>query len=488
MSRLLPKSLWAQLVLLLLAALALSHLLAFIVFSGERQQAMRSVHYLELLERTASMVRVLDATPADTREEILRALGSPRLRYWITEVSALPATVTADGETWLVSMLVALLPEGRPVPPRVLVAENNGQDIAWGHHGAAHRRPAPGRDGAAGTPKPGDGGAAQGLGALTGDSGRQATPTGLTLSVPLADGSWLNVTTRYAEPPVEWAWPSIVSLLLAALAITVVAALMVRRIARPLTALAGAAERLGRGEAVVALEESGPAEVRGTTAAFNAMQDRLTRFIRDRTTMLAAISHDLRTPITALRLRAELVEDAETRDKLLQILDEMQRMTEATLAFAREEATREDTRLVDLEALVESLCDDLAELGMETSFTGDGKAPLSCRPVSLKRAVRNLIENAVAYGKRARVSLHQTASALRIDIDDDGPGIPADDLERVFSPFVRLEGSRSRQTGGIGLGMAIARSIVRGHGGDITLENRPQGGLRATVRLPRWQR
>lgn len=487
MNRLLPKSLWAQLVLLLLAALALSHLLGFVVFSGERQQAMRSVHYLELLERTASMVRVLEATPVDTRGEMLTALGSPRLRYWITDESALPADAGAGGEPWLVSMLETLLPEGRPKHARIQVADSDGQDIAWGHHGAEHRRSVPGAtgDGAAGDT--GNDGTAGPYRLLPAVGDGPATPAGLTLSVPLADGSWLNVATRYRAPPVEWAWQSIIPTLLAALAIVVVAVLMVRRIARPLTALAAAAERLGRGETVEALQETGPREVRRTTAAFNAMQERLTRFVRDRTVMLAAISHDLRTPITALRLRAELVDDAETRGKLLQILEEMQRMTESTLAFAREEAAREDSRRVDLTALVESLCDDLAELGMDVSCTGAGREPLTCRPVSLKRAVRNLIENAVAYGRRARVAVEGSRDNVRIVLDDDGPGIPADDMERVFGPFVRLEGSRSRDTGGIGLGMAIARSIIRGHGGDIALANRPEGGLRATILLPRKQ-
>jgi signal transduction histidine kinase len=476
-SRLLPKSLWSQLVLLLLGALALSHLLGFVVFSGERQQAMRSVHYLELLERTASMVRVLEATPPDTRNEILMAVGSPRLRYWITRESALPEGAGADEETWLVTMLETLLPEGRPTPVRVLVAGNDGEGIVWGYHGSEHRQQTSGQAGGR------SGGA--GLGVRPGEPGRQPTPLSLTLSVPLSDGPWLNVTTRYIAPPVGWTWQSILSLLTAALGIIVVAALMVRRIARPMTALAAAAEKLGRGEASEALEETGPREVRRTTAAFNAMQERLTRFVRDRTAMLAAISHDLRTPITALRLRAELVEDEETRDRMLQILEEMQSMTESTLAFAREEAAREDTRLVDMTALTESLCDDLAELGMDVDCTGAEKEPLACRPVSLKRAVRNLIENAVAYGKRARVTVNGSQDHVRMVIDDDGPGIPPEELERVFAPFVRLEGSRSRETGGIGLGMAIARSIVRGHGGDITLENRPEGGLRATVRLPR---
>ena len=201
--------------------------------------------------------------------------------------------------------------------------------------------------------------------------------------------------------------------------------------------------------------------------------------------MLAAISHDLRTPITTLRLRAEFIEDPETRDKILETLDEMQQMTEATLAFLREDAAREDSRQVDLAALIQSLCDDLADAGREVAFAGAGRTPLVCRPVALKRALANLIENAVAYGARARVALEEGAAELRIVIDDDGPGIPPDRMEAVFEPFVRLEESRSRETGGVGLGLAIARSIARGHGGDVTLENRPEGGLRAILRLPK---
>jgi signal transduction histidine kinase len=226
-------------------------------------------------------------------------------------------------------------------------------------------------------------------------------------------------------------------------------------------------------------------DIQETIQAFNRMRARLERFVQDRTHMLAAISHDLRTPITALRVRAELIDEAETRDKILATLDEMQRMTEATLAFVRAEATQEETRLLDLDALVESVCDDLSDTGKDVTFSGPGKTPYRCRSVSLKRAFSNLIENAVTYGQQARVTLTEEREALHITIDDDGPGIAASDMERVFEPFVRLETSRSRDTGGVGLGMAIARSIVRGHGGDITLENRQAGGLRVLVRLPR---
>nr|MDJ0971981.1 ATP-binding protein [Kiloniellales bacterium] len=282
-----------------------------------------------------------------------------------------------------------------------------------------------------------------------------------------------------------WAWPSLLSMGLMALAILVIVVLSVRRITRPLRTLAAAADSFGRGQDGESVAEAGPEEVRRTIHAFNEMQDRLRRFVADRTGMLAAISHDLRTPITTLRLRAEFIEDPEIRDKILETLDEMQQMTEATLAFLREDAAREDSRQVDLAALIQSLCDDLADTGQEVAFVGAGRTPFVCRPVALKRALANLIENAVAYGDRARVALRDEESELRIVIDDDGPGVPPERMEAVFEPFVRLEESRSRETGGVGLGLAIARSIARGHGGDVALENRPEGGLRAVFRLPK---
>ena len=214
------------------------------------------------------------------------------------------------------------------------------------------------------------------------------------------------------------------------------------------------------------------------------MQGRLRRFVDDRTRMLAAIGHDLRTPITSLRLRAEFVDDEETKARMLATLDEMQKMVEGTLDFVREEAASEPTRAVDLAALVESTVLDLADLGADVAFADSGRVTLACRPAALRRALRNLIENAVRYGKRCRVHLESSRGEARIVIEDEGPGIPEDDRERVFEPFVRLEDSRSQETGGIGLGLAIARSIVRAHGGDIRLANRPTGGLAVSVVLP----
>ena len=225
-------------------------------------------------------------------------------------------------------------------------------------------------------------------------------------------------------------------------------------------------------------------EVRAVTTAFNDMQDRLTRFVRDRTRMLAAISHDLRTPITSLRLRAEFIEDEENRDRIIETLDEMAAMTAAALSFARNEAHAEPSDPTNLTALLTALAGDQQDMGHDVDVTSSERIVLTCKPVALKRAFRNLIENGVRYGEAVTVSIEDTGSNVVVRIKDKGPGIPEDQLADVFEPFVRLEESRSEETGGIGLGLAITRSIIHAHGGTITLKNRPTGGLEAEVRLP----
>lgn len=214
------------------------------------------------------------------------------------------------------------------------------------------------------------------------------------------------------------------------------------------------------------------------------MRDRLNRFVRDRTAMLAAVGHDLRTPITTLRLRAEFIDDAEIRGKVLETVTEMQAMAEAVLAFARGDVEGEASRPTDVMALTESIVDDAAESGRDLRMEESAPVTLTIRPFALKRAIGNLIDNATFHGKRAFVRVQNGGDEVRITIDDEGPGIPEADLERVFDPFVRLEGSRNRETGGAGLGLSIARSIIRGHGGDVRLQNRVEGGLRAVVSLP----
>jgi signal transduction histidine kinase len=255
------------------------------------------------------------------------------------------------------------------------------------------------------------------------------------------------------------------------------------RIARPIAGLTNAAERLGRGDALILAPEEGPQDVRKAASAFNAMATRLRRMIEDQRALLSAVGHDLRTPIASLRIRTELVKDPELQGRMLNSLGEMERLTEAALAAARGGESGEPLRPVDLPSLIEAVCDDLSDTGSAVSFAALPSARVEGRASELRRALRNLIENAVRYGQSARVGLLIAGKFAEINVDDDGPGIPENALAHVMKPFVRLEESRSVETGGHGLGLTIARAIAERHDGELKLQNRAEGGLRATFRL-----
>jgi signal transduction histidine kinase len=317
------------------------------------------------------------------------------------------------------------------------------------------------------------------------DAGRGSPPIRWRASVLLPDGEWLNAEYNQMMGMPVWVEVLIQQNLIVLVMGLLIIVFGVGVTTKRLSALSRAADRVGRGDTLEPIRESGTSEVRGLTQSFNTMSLRLRRFIEGRTQMLGAISHDLRTPITGLRLRAELVDDEENRERMLAIIDELHHLTEATLALAREDSISERTDRVDLSSLVESIVDDLTDVGMDVSCTVERGVTATCRPFSLRRAIRNLAENGVKYGKRSRISLATTEKYVRIVIDDDGPGIPEGQLEKALLPFVRLEGSRSRETGGAGLGLAITRSIVLNHGGELRLSNRAEGGLRAEILLPK---
>ncbi|GAA5265976.1 two-component system, OmpR family, sensor kinase [Acidiphilium sp. MT5] len=316
-------------------------------------------------------------------------------------------------------------------------------------------------------------------------------PPRVMISFHLPDGLWLTVISPFRPTP-PWRTPGFAT---AFIIMFVLGAAMiiwaVLRLTAPVRTLAAAAEQLGRdiGNAP-SLPESGPSEIATAAIAFNTMAARIRRFVEDRTFLLTAIGHDLRTPITRLKLRVEFLEDEAVRDKFMADLDELEAMVASTLAFGRDIAASEAMVPVDIATLLRTALDEAADVATDgaecVSFSGPDHLTLRVRPLSLKRALANLIANAINYGGAARVSLRQAQrDMVRIDIEDDGPGIPAAELERVFEPFRRIETSRNRRTGGTGLGLAIARNAVRAHGGDITLANRPGGaGLIASVFLP----
>lgn len=268
---------------------------------------------------------------------------------------------------------------------------------------------------------------------------------------------------------------------LASLAIWVFA----RRITRPLQALAQAADHFGRGEASEPLVVEGPRDIQVSADAFNRMQDRLSRLLETQRTMLRAVGHDLRTPLTSLRIRADSVPEAYGRDQMITVLDDMSVMTEEILRWARDAAGEEAPSTVDLGALVESLTDDYHAQGLAVSFHApESRIVIRCRRVALRRSLRNVIDNALKYGDCADIRMITHDEAVTIRVEDTGPGIPEARLEDVYKPFVRLESSRSRETGGIGLGLAITRSAVESQGGTCRLANRKAGGLRADITLP----
>ena len=457
--RLAPQSLAGQLTLLLLIALAAAQGIAVALFAWERLEALRHAHRDNAVLRTATVARLLGGTPPRLHDAVIAAANTKLVRFSLTAKPVVGETGAGERAAAIASGLSTALGVD-PVQVRVapLWTRYMDDDDDWDDD------------------HDDDGDDDHNHGGWDLDW--------FTASMALADGRWLNVAV--GPPPGAPAWGAafMAVFLLSALAIAAVAVFTGRRIAKPMRGLAAAAERLGRGGAVEDLSEAGTMETRETVYAFNLMRVRLDRYVRDRTAMLAAVSHDLRTPITSLRLHAEFVEDAETRAKILAALDEMQRMTEDALAFIREDMQREETRTVDLHALVDSVAADLAELGHDIAVADSERVLAGCRPAALRRALRNLMENSAAYGSRATARIERDDAELRVIMEDEGQGIPEAELERVFEPFVRLEASRSRNTGGSGLGLAIARGIVRGHGGDIRLENRAEGGLRATVVLP----
>lgn len=317
------------------------------------------------------------------------------------------------------------------------------------------------------------------------------SPPTAVLSFELPDTGWLTISTPFHPTP-PWETPGFASAFLVMFALGAVLIFWaVFHLIAPVRTMAEAAEQLGRDIAnAPALPEGGPTEIATAAVAFNTMAARIRRFVEDRTFLLTAIGHDLRTPITRLKLRAEFLEDEAQRQKFLDDLDELEAMLASTLAFGRDVAQAEAAVPIDLATLLRTVIDETADIAPDCAealaYAGPDHVTLRGRPLALKRAFANLIGNAVKYGDAARVTLRDAGHhTLRIDIEDDGPGVPPGELERVFEPFRRVENSRNRETGGTGLGLAIARNAIRAHGGDITLANRPRGkGLVASVYLP----
>lgn len=473
-----PQTLAGRAVLVVLAGIVVSHLVGALFYAGDRASIWSDARGHFAAERIATATRLIMEQPVEARRHAVRQLRGPGLHAYWTAESILPADAATDWRTrWFRRLVLRHIDDLPREAVRAGYAEKlpvQGKGSGpFGEDGRQHRGSS-WRGG--GWPMHRGGG-----------PWRHMTGGGaplLVVSLRMPEGDWLTFAVPAVKLEPFWASGAFTSILFTALVVLALSVWAVRRAARPLGMLAGAAERLGLDVNAPAVSEEGPREVRRAARAFNEMQRRIRGFIDDRTQMLAAISHDLRTPITRLRLRAEFMDDEEQRAKMLADLDEMEVMIGATLSFARDDAAREPRTPLDLAALLQSLVADHGDSGFEATYDGPDHLEFTGKPLALKRAFGNLIGNAVKYGDRAGVTLAAEERGVVVTVEDDGPGIPPEEIERVFVPFHRVERSRSRETGGTGLGLAVVRSVVRAHGGEITLANRSEGGLKAMVVLP----
>jgi signal transduction histidine kinase len=454
--RLLPQSLFGRLLMFLLTGLILAQLLSAGILLYDRKQVLqRALGGLEA-KRIAAIVALLEELPTGERSRLAAALDLPPTRISLSMPWQAQDTEYPQHTALLIALLRRQLPAHLPVQASVFDVRKPGPHNPQGSQPFRHHR------------------------------GMRSTGIKtFQVQVGLSDGT--IATFRHDMPEEVFALPYRLLLILSVLLLSVVvlAILTVRWLTRPLDVLATAATALGRDIRSPPLEETGPLEVKRAARSFNTMQARLARYIQDRSRILAAVSHDLKTPITRLRLRAELLDDPQLQRKFQSDLDEMEAMVHATLEFMRGTEQSEKVVPVDIGALLESLQEDALETNGEVRIAGTPRTPFQGRPLALKRCLNNLIDNALHYGKRAEIRVIDHPDLLTLIISDEGPGIAEAELKRVFDPFYRLEGSRSRNTGGTGLGLGIARNIARAHGGELTLRNGPHGGLEATLRLPR---
>ncbi|MCP5419842.1 MAG: HAMP domain-containing protein [Gammaproteobacteria bacterium] len=454
----LPRSLFGRLLLLLLGGLLLTQLLSAVIQFHDRGQILYQAVGGDIAQRIAAIVELLDESAPSERRRLVAALDLPPTRISLhlpwrepgPDGNASAPLITAVirrqlGDEW--PMQVAVFSGPDDMPP----------DMGPDPFGERRFR----------------------------RYGHWLNSRAFVVQVRLKDGS--VVTFRHRVPEDVFAWPYRVLLILAILFVSVwvLSALAVRWVTRPLALLATAATELGRNLRRPPLAESGPTEVRQAAQAFNNMQARLLHYIDERSRVLAAVSHDLKTPITRLRVRTELLDKPELQEKFQNDLDDMEAMVQATLDFMRGTEFSEALVPIDINALLESLQEDTGDAGGAVTLEGQAVAPWVGRPLALKRCLTNLINNAVQYGQQATVLVQDSPDRLQLVIRDAGPGMPEAELEKVFEPFYRLEGSRNRHTGGTGLGLSIARNIARAHGGELVLRNAQTGGLEAVLNLPR---
>lgn len=445
--RQLSSSLSARMALILLAGLLVTQGISIWLQWGERVTVVTQARGLHVIDRIAEAVRLLEAHASAQRQSALAALQYDGLHVeLITERQALTGM------------------------PREVLQTTLSERLG----GAREIRSL--------------GGSGPGFGMGPGmGSGQQRGNARRSVDVRLTDGQWIRVMLGYEGDAAAPALSNvlIIQLLISLGLVGAVVTLAVRQATRPLQQLARAADTLGRDLDAPPLAEVGSAETRSAAKAFNRMQAKIKRLMSERSRALAAVSHDLRTPLTRLRLRTELIDDEALRDQMAADLQAMAAMIDATLDYLRGLQVHEDVRAIDINALLESMADDAQVLGRNIQITGQARQPFSGRLSALRRALQNLIDNAFKYGHGASICVDDSALRLKLSVEDEGPGIAPENLSKVTEPYFRIDSARSQPGDGVGLGLSIVKDIALIHNGELLLLNRPQGGLTATLILPR---
>lgn len=461
-----PRSLFGRTLLVLAVGLLLAQLASQAVNLVDRGSSVYRLAAYQVAARIAQAARILNRLPPQRRNAVVDEINGQHLAVALT---AKPLAVPAGYEQLdryekaFAESLRRQLDKNLPVSVEI-TAEPRSRHA------------------------PGEGGAASPFEVWVARNFYFLLPGTFSLvaQVGLDDGTTAVFYARIPQEPLSRLESLLPRLALTLLIFLALAAVVVRMMTRSLDRLARAAEHLGANVEGAPLAESGPVEVRSVIAAFNRMQAQIRQYVLERTRLLGAISHDLKTPLARMRLRTELLPDAAVRGKFVRDLDEMESMVGSTLEFLGSLGEGPERVPVDVGALIESLCEDFRETGADVSFAGTAHAPFSAHPQALRRCAANLIDNALRYGGAAEVVVEDDEAALRVRVRDRGPGIPEAELERVFDPYFRLDVSRNRASGGTGLGLSIARNIARWHGGEIRLRNAADGpGLVAELTLPR---
>jgi|GEM_PF-919308 len=445
-NRLLPDALVGRIVLLLAMALVIANLVALAVLNFQQQRFDRQASEDREIERIAALIPAMEAVDAEVRQVIARGGSTRFARVQVENAPLLTETATDSRSTYIAETLTQTL--GRK---DVVVA-------------IIDRPPSPNVDA-----RP----------------DRFRTNRVIAITIPLSarndQQEWLNVVTSGAAARsgrVD-SKPFLTILALSVFCVLGVGIMFARRLTKPLKELSKAAQAAGRGDRTARASEQGAMEMRDAAHAFNAMQAEISQFDAERMRMLAAVGHDLRTPMTSLRIRAEMIDDDDQREAMVRTLDEMTVMANGLISYVKEGQDAEQMKSLEIGDLLKQLCTDRG-----VKYAGTTGIQVMGRPVGIRRAIGNIIDNAIRYGDTATVTLSYNKDHAVVTVVDIGPGIAPDNLEKMFYPFTRGDGSRSLETGGAGLGLSIARAIINAHGGKIILENRTEGGLSATITLP----